>query len=236
MSIPGHSAERQVITRRRFLALGGVALGSCALGCAGMGVLMSLEDNADTSLPIGFPELALGDSSATRRILVAYASEAGSTGGVAELIGKTLADSGTAVDVRRVQAVNALDGYGAVVLGSAIHGGKWLPEAVAFLESNQALLSRVPTAFFLVGLMPNKKDQAGQELVDQFLAGERALVKPVAEGRFVGALFIKNYPGFTGFGMRFFIAYCGLGLRGGDFRHPAAVRAWAESVRPLLMS
>jgi hypothetical protein len=35
--------------------------------------------------------------------------------------------------------------------------------------------------------------------------------------------------------MRFFITYCGLGLRGGDFRDPAAIQAWADSVRTLLI-
>ena len=196
---------------------------------------MSRQDNSRAILPIGFPELTYGNNTAAKRILVAYASAAGSTGGVAETIGRTLADAGIAVDVHRVQSVMTLDGYDAVVLGSAIHGGKWLPEAVEFLQANQTRLIRVPTAFFLVGLMANKKSESDQRLVDQFLAAERALVKPVAEGRFVGAMFLKNYPGFTGLGMRFFIAYCGLGLRGGDFRNPAAIRAWADRVRPLLI-
>ena len=227
--------NHRTLTRRRFLALGGVALGSCALSCAGLGVLTSLEDNSETLLPIGFPELTLGDNNPTKKILVAYASAAGSTGGVAETIGRTLADTGIVVDVRGVQSVRTLDDYDAVVLGSAIHGGKWLPEAVEFLQANRTRLNQVPTAFFLVGLMVNRKSQSDQELVNQFLASERALVEPVAEGRFVGAMFIKNYPGFTGIGMRFFIAYCGLGLRGGDFRDPAAIRAWADSVRPLLI-
>ena len=227
--------NHKTITRRRFLALTGAALGSCAASCAGLGVLMSRQDNSETFLPIGFPELTLGKNNMAKKILVAYASAAGSTGGVAEMIGMTLADTGVAVDVHRVQSVKTLEGYDAVVLGSAIHGGKWLPEAVEFLQANQTRLNKVPTAFFLVGLMANKKSQSDQGLVDQFLAAERALVKPVAEGRFVGAMFIKDYPGFTGFGMRFFIAYCGLGLRGGDFRNPAAIRAWADSVRPLLI-
>ena len=227
--------NHKTITRRRFLALTGVALGSCALGCAGLGVLMSRQDDSRTILPIGFPELTFGNNSVAKRILVAYASAAGSTGGVAETIGKTLADTGVVVDVHRIQSVETLDGYDAVVLGSAIHGGKWLPEAVEFLQANRTRLNQVPTAFFLVGLMVNRKSQSDQELVNQFLASERALVEPVAEGRFVGAMFIKNYPGFTGIGMRFFIAYCGLGLRGGDFRDPAAIRAWADSVRPLLI-
>ncbi len=171
----------------------------------------------------------------TKKILVAYSTTAGSTGGVAELIGKTLAEPGIAVDVCPVQSVLHLDSYDAVVLGSAIHGGKWLPEAVTFLQANQSRLNQVPTAFFLVGLMVNKKDEGGRKLVDQFLAAERALVKPVAEGRFVGAMFTKDHPGLEGFGMRFFIAYCGLGIRGGDFRDPAAIRAWAERVQPLLV-
>jgi len=196
---------------------------------------MTREDNSATFLPMGFPELALGEPNATKRILVAYASAAGSTGGVAEKIGRTLAERGAVVDVHPVKSVRSLDDYAAVVLGSAIHGGKWLPEAVEFLKANQARLSQVPTAFFLVGLMVNKKAESDQKLVGQFLEAQRALVKPVSEGRFVGAMFTKDYPGLTGFGMRFFIAYCGLGLRGGDFRNPAAVRAWAESVHPLLM-
>jgi menaquinone-dependent protoporphyrinogen oxidase len=170
-----------------------------------------------------------------KKILVAYATAAGSTGGVADLIGKTMAESGIAVDVCPVQSVKKLDSYDAIVLGSAIHGGKWLPEMVTFLQANQSRLNQVPTAFFLVGLMVNKKDESARKLVDQFLAAERALVKPVSEGHFVGAMFTKDHPGLEGFGMRFFFAYCGLGFRGGDFRDPAAIRAWAERIRPLLI-
>ena len=57
------------------------------------------------------------------RILVTYASRAGSTRGVAEAIGKTLAESGAQVDVRRMQDVNDLAPYRAVVAGSAIQAG-----------------------------------------------------------------------------------------------------------------
>jgi menaquinone-dependent protoporphyrinogen oxidase len=223
------------ITRRRFLRLTGAAAGTCALSCAGLGLLLSQEDGSPHALTIGSPEITLGSSGMTNKILVAYATAAGSTGGVAELIGKTLAEANTCVDVQTVQSVTSLDDYDAVVLGSAIHGGKWLPEAVEFLQAHENHLNQVPTAFFLVGLMVNKQDEEGQKLVDQFLAAERALVQPVAEGRFVGAMFTKNSPKLEGVGMRFFIAYCGLGWRGGDFRDPAAIRTWAESLRPLLI-
>jgi menaquinone-dependent protoporphyrinogen IX oxidase len=39
------------------------------------------------------------------KILVCYASRAGSTGGVAEAIGKTLSESGASVDVRLMKDV-----------------------------------------------------------------------------------------------------------------------------------
>jgi menaquinone-dependent protoporphyrinogen oxidase len=194
------------------------------------------SDNRNTLLPIGFPELGLGDRNSKQKILVAYASATGSTGGVAETIGEALAENGVLVDLKRASSNLSIEPYTAVVLGSAIHGGKWLPEAVEFLKNNQARLNQLPTAFFLVGLMVNKKNASDQKLVDQFLASERELVKPVAEGKFVGALFTKKYPGMTGFGMHFFIAYCGLGLRGGDFRNPTAIRAWANGIFPMLIS
>jgi menaquinone-dependent protoporphyrinogen oxidase len=54
------------------------------------------------------------------RILVTYASRGGSTAGVAETIGRTLAESGAQVDVLPMQAVKDLTPYQAVVAGSAI--------------------------------------------------------------------------------------------------------------------
>jgi menaquinone-dependent protoporphyrinogen oxidase len=200
---------------------------------------MKAEESKNSGLLTGSPEITLGDSSQKKKVLVAYATAYGSTGGVAEAIGVTLAESedggaSFAVDVRPVQSVTNLDDYSAVILGSAVHGGKWLPEAVAFLKANQARLNQIPTAFFLVGLMANKKDEGTRKLIADFLIEERALVKPVEEGQFAGALNPKKHPGIEGFGIRFFAMYCGLGFNGGDSRDPAAIRAWAHKVRPLL--
>jgi menaquinone-dependent protoporphyrinogen oxidase len=170
----------------------------------------------------------------TNKILVAYASSTGSTTGVAEAIGRALTEANETVDVRPIQSVTGLEGYRAAVIGSAVHGGKWLPEAVDFVQTHQAGLCQMPTAFFLVCMMLASGSEANRNYVPQFLEAQRALVKPVSEGRFAGALFPNKVPFFTGMGLRIFSAYLGLGFRGGDYRDMGAVRAWSMSIRPLL--
>ena len=71
------------------------------------------------------------------KILVAVASKHGSTRGIADAIGETLQQAGHAVDVRNAQDAPSVDGYDAVVAGSAIYMGNWMSEAKAFLQQNE---------------------------------------------------------------------------------------------------
>ena len=163
----------------------------------------------------------------TDRILVAYASRTGATEGVAEEIGKQLANAGANVDVRAVGEVVDLSGYSAVVIGSAIRGGRWLPEATQFVRDNRATLSRIPTAYFLVCLMLAVGTEENRRLVATYLEPERRMVAPVAEGRFAGYLFFDRFSLLQGLGMRIFAR--SQKLVEGDYRDWDAVRAWADS-------
>lgn len=69
-------------------------------------------------------------------ILVNYATRAGSTAEIAAAIAETLSARGYAVDVKLVKEKPVLDGYIAVVPGSAIRMGNWLPEAVDVVKAN----------------------------------------------------------------------------------------------------
>lgn len=82
------------------------------------------------------------------RILVAYATTFGSTAEIAEAIGAALRHDHTEVDVREVLDVDDLRPYDAVVVGSAIYNGEWLPEAVQFVRLHEATLCRMPVAYF----------------------------------------------------------------------------------------
>ena len=59
------------------------------------------------------------------RVLVAYGSRHGSTAEIAEAIAATLREAGLAVDCRKAGEVDSLDGYDAVVLGSAVYMRRW---------------------------------------------------------------------------------------------------------------
>jgi menaquinone-dependent protoporphyrinogen oxidase len=82
-----------------------------------------------------------------------------------------------------MKEVKDLAPYRAVVAGSAIQGGQWLPEAMQFLQTHRAALSQKPFAAFLVCMtlaMPNG-DQYRRG-VAEWLGPVRALVRPASEG------------------------------------------------------
>jgi len=167
------------------------------------------------------------------KILVTYASRTGTTAGVAEAIGQILAESGAQVDVRRMQEVTDLTPYRAVVAGSGIQNKQWLPEAMQFMRTNQAALSRVPCATFLVCMtLAMKKGDYRQE-VATWLQPVRALVRPVSEGLFAGALDISKVPSLKDrLGFKISVA-TGVWSEG-DHRDWKAIRRWAASLPPLL--
>jgi menaquinone-dependent protoporphyrinogen oxidase len=167
-------------------------------------------------------------------ILVAYASRAGSTAGVAEAIGRTLAESGLPVEVRRMQDVQDLSAYRAVVAGSAIQGGRWLPEAMHFMQTHRATLAQKPFAAFLVCMtLSMPRAAAYREHVATWLAPVRALVRPLSVGLFAGALDISKVPSF-GARLKFRLSVAFGVWTEGDHRDWNAIRAWATELKPIL--
>ena len=66
------------------------------------------------------------------RVLVSAASGHGSTTEIARVIGGTLAGNGIAVDIVPPEAVDSVEDYDAVILGSAVYAGRWLAPARDF--------------------------------------------------------------------------------------------------------
>lgn len=168
------------------------------------------------------------------KILVTYASRFGSTAGVAEAIGKTLAESGAQVDVFPMREVKDLSPYQAVVAGSAINAGAWLPEAMQFMQSHRVELNQKPFAAFLVcmTLAMRNADQYRSHVAD-WLTPVRALVRPVSEALFAGGLDIRKIPSFSD-RLKFRLSVLFGVWKEGDHRDWNAISTWAEGLHPLL--
>jgi menaquinone-dependent protoporphyrinogen oxidase len=169
-----------------------------------------------------------------KKILITYASRTGSTAEVAEAIGKALSEGGAQVDVIPMQDVIDLSPYQAVIVGSAIRKPKWLPEAVQFVRAHQETLRHKSLAMFTVCItLAISNDEQYRSAVAGWVAPLHALVRPLSEGLFAGRLDFSRLPfNWDTLMLRATVA-AGIFPRG-DHRDWNAIRAWAESLKPVL--
>lgn len=167
------------------------------------------------------------------RTLVAYATRTGSTVGVAEAIGSALTASGLRADVRPVAEVADLTPYHAVVAGSAIQNHQWLPEAMQFMRTHRAELAQKRFAAFLVCMTMAIRNETYRQGVAEWLQPVRALVRPVSEGYFAGALDISKIPSI-GDKLKFRMSVLTGVWSEGDHRDWTAIDAWAGELAAKL--
>ena len=223
------------LTRREFIScsakLGGTAIGTFGLM---MGLPVPEISGAETVM---FPESKCGlEEQNKHRVLVAYASRCGSTGGVAEAVGQALCNNGVAVDVRLVENVKDLSSYQSVVVGSAIRRSKWLPEAVGFVEANRDFLKEVPVAYFLTCLTLSRSTEETRLKANAYLDPVfKAVpqVQPQSMGLFAGVL---DYSKLS-WGMRMVMRrkMDKFGVKEGDYRDWDAIRTWTSLVQSRLL-
>jgi len=164
-------------------------------------------------------------------ILVAYATAAGSTTGVAEAVGEVFREAGATVDVASAKDVTDVSGYSAVVVGSGIRAGRPYAEAKKFLAAQEAALSGMPVACFIVcATLQNNTEQDLSEAAGyaDALATAAPRVQPVAKGAFAGAMDFGKLP----FLMRLIVK--AMKSQEGDWRDWDAIRGWAAEVYPKL--
>jgi menaquinone-dependent protoporphyrinogen oxidase len=140
------------------------------------------------------------------RVLVAYASKHGSTAEIAERIGEVIRSGGHQVEVESAGAVGELEPYDAIVLGSAVYGGRWRREARGLLRRLRAGLGERPLWLFSSGPVgedepdpsnrwhfPTKVRKAGESLGarDQVVFSGRVPPEP---GNFMERSMLKNTP------------------------------------------
>jgi len=166
---------------------------------------------------------------ARTRVLVAYATAAGSTTGVAELIAGTLRAAGADVVCRPAGPDVDPGPFDAVVIGSAVHSMAWLQPALDLLPP-VAASGRPVWCFSVGGVQPRGRltramtDGEARRIAQTFPPS----LAPRDHRVFGGIIDLRHTPLW---GRLFFRA---TGGRAGDHRDWAAIQSWAEEVAAAL--
>ncbi len=164
-------------------------------------------------------------------VLVAYATNFGSTKEVAEAVAATLQERGVEVDLRPMRQVSTLEGYGAVVLGAPLFMFHWHKDARRFLTRHREALLQRPVAVFALGPFNDKEEEWQQvrEQLDQELAKFpwfKPAVRQVFGGKFDPATL--TFPWNLVPGLK--------RIPVSDIRDWTAIRAWAGELVAQLQS
>lgn len=166
----------------------------------------------------------------TTNVLVTVASRHGSTAELATELGARLRESGhdrpLRVEVRPVEEVERVDGYDAVVLGSAVYLGQWLPSARDFALTHAAALRQRPLWLFSSGPVGEPLKPDASHVVD--LGPVLAAVTPIEHRVFAGRIERQSL------GLAERVVVRGLRVPPGDYRDWRAVREWAAAIGAAL--
>jgi menaquinone-dependent protoporphyrinogen oxidase len=192
------------------------------------------------------------------KILVAYATMAGSTKEVAERIVQQFGTAGVTADTQPIRTVTSLDGYSAVIVAAPMIIG-WHREAQGFVAKFADRLASLPVAYCImcyeltdtgevavqgvpVTLDPQfqaQRKEAGklsfkekQTTVAAYVQGplkKAPGVKPVEVGIFKGAVDFSKLSLFPMLFVRLLIR-----AKQGDYRNWDAITAWVDEMCPKL--
>ena len=212
------------ISRRRFLKTGCITVAAGGLALCGIRAAMP------TPAPIERVSHTCGGNTMNDSVLIAYATATGSAIDVATTISERLCAGSLSAHVEPISDelhLNDTSAYRAVLIGSAVQNGAWLPEAIEFVRTNQEALARLPVALFSVHIRNLGNDEESRRNRRAYLDEVRTLVQPVDEGYFAGRVNRQTYdimiPGFFA-----------RVLPPLDFRNFKKVRTWADHVATLL--
>ena len=193
-----------------------------------------------------------------KKILVAYATNAGSTAEVAQAVGEELGKNGAQMEVRLIDEITTVEGYEAVVVGAPMIMG-WHRSAVNFVKKHQKDLSKVRVAYFLTAMSLTQTDHNNFGMMSIYVDPQLAkppkdpnrmnfreryatvnsylqpvlktasLVKPVSVGFFGGKLDLFRLSWWQ----RLFVLIV-IQAQPGDYRNWSFIREWAANLSAVL--
>lgn len=136
-----------------------------------------------------------------KKILVTYATYYGATGAVAKAIADTIASRGYSVDVLPVKDVQKIDEYQAVVVGSAIRGGRIHEDTFRFIKDHTTELAAVPVAYYVCCMTMGEEEPETRFQAETYLAevfNKFSDIKPICLGFFGSVYEYKHMEWLSG--------------------------------------
>lgn len=161
------------------------------------------------------------------KVLVTAATKYGATGEIARAIADVLSGQGLDATVTVPEEVDTIEGYNAVVLGSAVYAGHWLNPAKELVERSGDALAARPVWLFSSGPVgdppkPEEDPVDVAEIIERTQARDHRV--------FAGKLMKKQ----LSFPERAIVV--ALRVPEGDFRDWAEVKDWAAEIAEILRS
>jgi menaquinone-dependent protoporphyrinogen oxidase len=158
------------------------------------------------------------------RALVAYASKHGGTAEIAETIADFLRNTGVEAEARPAASVRDVDGFDAVIVGSAVYMNRWQGDALDVLKRLEH--AQVPVWMFSSGPTGGTAD-SDAKVVDILAAQPAAPGEAGKRGARLGARGHATFGGRVNDEMRGLLERW---MPHGDWRDFDAVRAWAAHI------
>jgi menaquinone-dependent protoporphyrinogen oxidase len=164
-------------------------------------------------------------------VLVTAATRTGATLEIAEAIAGVLRAQGLHVTVAGPSAVDDVQGYDAVVVGSAVYGGHWLEPATSFVSRFEDALAQRPVWLFSSGPVGDPTRAIVRLMVSDPVELADLLERTKARGHelFAGKLASQSAPLGRRLALRLF-----RGLDG-DWRDWPAIEGWAGTIATELV-
>lgn len=193
-----------------------------------------------------------------KKVLIAYTTNSGSTEDVARVIAEELGKGGAETTVNRLEQIQSLDGYDAVIVGAPMILG-WHRAARKFIHQYRQDLSRIPVAYFCTAMSITARPDQPQGSIPVYL--DAANVKPPKHGNRLefkeSYTLVENYlkpilnsaqevrpvsVGFFGGKLELFrlkllqmlFVMVIIGAQPADLRNWTAIREWAAELRTKL--
>ena len=179
------------------------------------------------------PADLVSDNSCThgvKKILVTYDTEHGATSIVAKKVFDTLCQEDFSVDLIFVENFDPAEilNYDAIVIGSPIYIGKWLPGIKKLLKRSHATIAQIPSAFFITCTYVKGEDDTPErhahaiELYIDPVLSKYPDIQPIDKGVLAGEFqYAELYP------LQFFLMKLAK-FEEGNFIDTAKIEAWAK--------